>query len=63
MAHVQDKDRPEFECTSIIDITLTDLNDNAPAFTPSKIIANIPEDSDIGTLVTKVHATDNDVGE
>nr|XP_018896045.1 PREDICTED: fat-like cadherin-related tumor suppressor homolog isoform X2 [Bemisia tabaci] len=62
VAHVQDKDRPEFECTSIIDITLTDLNDNAPAFTPSKIIANIPEDSDIGTLVTKVHATDNDVG-
>lgn len=62
VAHVQDKDRPEFECVSAIDIVISDLNDNAPAFVPSKLIANVPEDSDIGIVVTKVHAIDNDVG-
>ncbi|GFQ74088.1 fat-like cadherin-related tumor suppressor homolog [Trichonephila clavata] len=61
-AHVQDKGKPEWECTSTVEVLLSDVNDNAPQFAQELYSVNIPEDSEVGTLITKVHATDKDIG-
>lgn len=41
---------------------MSDLNDNAPAFSLPIYTVSLPEDAETGTLVTKVHATDIDIG-
>ncbi|XP_023314181.1 fat-like cadherin-related tumor suppressor homolog isoform X1 [Trichogramma pretiosum] len=61
-AHVQDRDKPSWECSSQLEIVISDLNDNAPKFSQQSYSATLPEDVEIGTLVTKVHATDDDIG-
>ncbi|XP_053978063.1 fat-like cadherin-related tumor suppressor homolog isoform X1 [Hylaeus volcanicus] len=61
-AHVQDRDKPSWECSSQLEILVSDLNDNAPKFTMQTYSATLPEDVEVGTLVTKVHATDDDIG-
>lgn len=61
-AHVQDRDKPAWECSSQLEILVSDLNDNPPKFTMQSYSATLPEDVEVGTLVTKVHATDNDIG-
>ncbi|XP_026296983.1 fat-like cadherin-related tumor suppressor homolog isoform X4 [Apis mellifera] len=61
-AHVQDRDKPSWECSSQLEILISDLNDNAPKFTMQTYSATLPEDVEVGTLVTKVHATDDDIG-
>ncbi|XP_046748553.1 fat-like cadherin-related tumor suppressor homolog isoform X2 [Diprion similis] len=61
-AHVQDRDKPAWECSSQLEILVSDLNDNAPKFTMQSYSATLPEDVEVGTLVTKVHATDDDIG-
>uniref|UniRef100_A0A182MY58 Uncharacterized protein n=1 Tax=Anopheles dirus TaxID=7168 RepID=A0A182MY58_9DIPT len=62
MAHVQDRDHPGWECSSQIELTLTDLNDNPPEFSMNPYSVTLPEDAEVGTLVTKIHATDSDIG-
>ncbi|XP_058065437.1 fat-like cadherin-related tumor suppressor homolog [Anopheles bellator] len=62
MAHVQDRDHPGWECSSQIELTLTDLNDNPPDFSMNPYSVTLPEDAEVGTLVTKIHATDADIG-
>ncbi|XP_011297771.1 fat-like cadherin-related tumor suppressor homolog isoform X1 [Fopius arisanus] len=61
-AHVQDRDKSYWECSSQLEIIVSDLNDNAPRFTMSSYSTALPEDVKVGTLVTKVHATDDDIG-
>ncbi|XP_014488108.1 PREDICTED: fat-like cadherin-related tumor suppressor homolog [Dinoponera quadriceps] len=61
-AHVQDRDKPMWECSSQLEILISDLNDNAPRFTMQTYSSTLPEDVEVGTLVTKVHATDDDIG-
>lgn len=61
-AHVQDRDHPGWECSSQIEIVVSDLNDNPPQFSMNLYTVTLPEDAEIGTLVTKVHATDADIG-
>lgn len=61
-AHVQDRDHPGWECSSEITIVLSDLNDNKPLFSMNPYSVTLPEDAEVGTLVTKIHATDADVG-
>lgn len=61
-AHVQDKEHATWECSSQIELTISDLNDNAPIFNLPYYSVSLPEDVEIGTLVTKVHATDADIG-
>lgn len=61
-AHVQDKGKPEWECTSTVEVLLSDVNDNAPEFAKDLYSVNIPEDAEVGTLITKVHASDRDIG-
>lgn len=61
-AHVQDRDHSGWECSSQIEISLTDLNDNNPEFSMNPYSVTLPEDAEVNTLVTKIHATDADVG-
>lgn len=61
-AHVQDRDKPVWECSSQLEILVSDLNDNPPKFTMTSYSTTLPEDVEVGTLVTKVHATDDDIG-
>lgn len=62
LAHVQDRDHSGWECSSQVEIVVTDLNDNAPQFSMQTYSVTLPEDAEVGTLVTKVHATDSDIG-
>lgn len=62
VAHVQDRDHSGWECSSQVEIVLTDLNDNPPQFSMHTYTVTLPEDAEVGTLVTKVHATDDDIG-
>lgn len=61
-AIVQDRDNVAWECSSEIDIVVSDLNDNAPLFSLPHYTVTLPENVEVGTLVTKVHATDMDIG-
>ncbi|XP_059061183.1 fat-like cadherin-related tumor suppressor homolog, partial [Achroia grisella] len=63
VAHAQDRERPEWECSSELQLALDDVNDNSPRFSADTYSVTLPEDADIGTLVAKVHATDADLGE
>ncbi|XP_068628013.1 fat-like cadherin-related tumor suppressor homolog [Battus philenor] len=63
VAHAQDRDRPEWECSTELEVALDDVNDNAPRFSTDTYSVTLPEDADVGTLVAKVHATDADLGE
>lgn len=61
-AHVQDREHSSWECSSKIELIISDLNDNAPIFSLPYYSVALPEDVEIGTLVTKIHATDADIG-
>lgn len=62
VAHVQDHDRSGWECSSQVEILISDLNDNAPKFSSQTYSVSLLEDAEVGTLVTKMHATDVDIG-
>lgn len=62
VAHVQDRDRPEWQCSSQLEIIVSDLNDNKPEFSMESYRATLAEDMEVGSLVTKVHANDKDLG-
>ncbi|ESO94055.1 hypothetical protein LOTGIDRAFT_104487 [Lottia gigantea] len=49
-------------CTSEVNIYISDINDNAPVFTLTENTFSIQEDARINTLVTRVTATDKDLG-
>lgn len=53
-AHAQDRERPDWECSSELRVALDDVNDNAPRFSTPTYSVTLPEDADIGTLVAKV---------
>ena len=44
------------------EITLQDVNDNAPLFSPTRYSGNITENSETGLSILKVNATDIDLG-
>ena len=49
-------------CTSEVYVTLTDINDCEPQFTQQQYTVSIPENSEVNTLLTRVSATDQDLG-
>ena len=54
---------PEQKSTTIpVYIRLEDVNDTPPLFSQSQYSAVVPENSEIGTLVAQVVATDPDLG-
>lgn len=61
-AYVHDKERSNWKCSSQIELIISDLNDNAPLFSLPYYSVTLPEDVEVGTLVTKIHATDADIG-
>ncbi|XP_052738209.1 fat-like cadherin-related tumor suppressor homolog isoform X2 [Bicyclus anynana] len=62
-AHAQDRERAAWACSSELELELDDVNDNAPRFSAPLYSVTLPEDAEPGTLVAKVHATDDDLGE
>ncbi|XP_026070226.1 protocadherin-9 isoform X3 [Carassius auratus] len=59
---VEDGGNPQKSSTAILQVTVTDVNDNRPVFKESQIEVHIPENSPIGTSVVHLLATDADVG-
>lgn len=47
----------------LINIQVTDMNDNAPVFKPMNYSVNVPENSDVSVPVVSVTATDKDEGD
>lgn len=62
-AHVQDREKSDWECVSKVEITMLDINDNAPLFkSNNNNTASLSEDAQIGTIVIKMQAVDADIG-
>lgn len=59
---VEDGGSPQKSSTAILQVTVTDVNDNKPVFKESQIEVHIPENSIIGTSVVQLQATDADIG-
>ncbi|XP_021417534.1 protocadherin-11 X-linked isoform X2 [Oncorhynchus mykiss] len=59
---VEDGGTPPKSSTAILQVTISDVNDNRPVFKDSEVEVNIPENAPIGTSVTQLHATDADLG-
>ncbi|XP_028265862.1 protocadherin Fat 4-like [Parambassis ranga] len=47
---------------AVVEVEVTDVNDNSPVFAPSSVTKSVPEDTETGTNVTVVQATDKDSG-
>ncbi|XP_048186973.1 protocadherin gamma-C5 isoform X1 [Perognathus longimembris pacificus] len=48
--------------TSLLSVTVLDVNDNAPAFQASVLRVGLPENAPVGTLLLRLNATDPDEG-
>uniref|UniRef100_A0A8C1LKF2 Protocadherin 9 n=1 Tax=Cyprinus carpio TaxID=7962 RepID=A0A8C1LKF2_CYPCA len=59
---VEDGGNPQKSSTAILQVTVTDVNDNRPIFKEGQIEVHIPENSPVGTSVVQLQATDADVG-
>ncbi|TKS68735.1 Protocadherin Fat 4 FAT tumor suppressor -like protein 4 [Collichthys lucidus] len=46
--------------SAIVEVQVTDINDNGPVFASSSVTKSVPEDKEIGSNVTDVPATDKD---
>ncbi|KAM4750324.1 protocadherin-23 isoform 2-T3 [Anableps anableps] len=62
MVSVSDRGTPPLNSSSIIKVTVTDCNDNAPVFSSAKYHAQVSEGSQIGTSLVQVSALDPDLG-
>ncbi|XP_046548571.1 LOW QUALITY PROTEIN: protocadherin Fat 4-like [Haliotis rubra] len=51
---------PALSTVGVVRVTVVDLNDNAPTFTPDFFTQSLSEDATLGTSVTTVYATDAD---
>nr|XP_012635462.1 protocadherin-11 X-linked [Microcebus murinus] len=60
---VEDGGFPQRSSTAILQVSVTDTNDNHPVFKEEEIEVSIPENAPVGTSVTQLHATDADIGE
>ncbi|KAG9331117.1 hypothetical protein JZ751_020200 [Albula glossodonta] len=59
---VEDGGSPQKSSTAILQVTVTDVNDNKPVFKESQVDVHIPENSPVGTSVVQLIATDADIG-
>nr|CAD7570225.1 unnamed protein product [Timema californicum] len=53
---------PPLSDTTDVEITVADVNDNAPVFKKLSYLGSIPEDALVGTSVLHISATDADMG-
>ena len=49
-------------CQAEVYVTVTDVNDNEPIFTQFQYTVAIPENAEVNTLLTRVSASDEDLG-
>uniref|UniRef100_A0A3P9MRX1 Cadherin domain-containing protein n=1 Tax=Poecilia reticulata TaxID=8081 RepID=A0A3P9MRX1_POERE len=59
---VSDRGTPPLNSSSIIKVTVTDCNDNAPVFSSAEYHAEVSESSQIGTSLVHISALDPDLG-
>ncbi|XP_069746695.1 protocadherin-9 isoform X3 [Narcine bancroftii] len=59
---VEDGGSPQKSSTAILQVTVSDVNDNRPVFQESQLEVRLPEDAPLGTSVIQLHATDADAG-
>lgn len=59
---VTDGGSPPLSDTAIVEIRITDINDNDPKFNSSREDISVLENSPIGKVLLKVAATDEDIG-
>lgn len=45
---------------AVVEVQVTDVNDNSPVFSSSSVSKSVPEDAEVGSNVTVVPATDKD---
>ncbi|KAM6941222.1 protocadherin Fat 4 [Lycodopsis pacificus] len=45
---------------AVVEVQVTDVNDNSPVFTSGSVTKSVPEDAEVGSNVTAVPATDKD---
>ncbi|KAK2904214.1 protocadherin-11 X-linked isoform X1 [Channa argus] len=59
---VEDGGNPPKSSTAILQVTISDVNDNRPVFKDSEVEVSVPENAPMGTSVAQLHATDADLG-
>ncbi|KAM6953553.1 protocadherin-11 X-linked isoform 2-T2 [Aplochiton taeniatus] len=59
---VEDGGTPPKSSTAILQVTISDVNDNRPVFKDSEVEVSVPENAAMGTSVTQLHASDADLG-
>ncbi|XP_052462720.1 protocadherin Fat 1-like isoform X1 [Carassius gibelio] len=59
----QDQGRPSRSTTTTLDISVTDINDNAPIFSKQHYETKVSEHAEVGSSVIDIMATDKDDGE
>ncbi|KAL4226469.1 hypothetical protein ACF0H5_014452 [Mactra antiquata] len=59
---VSDGGSPTLTGTTTINVAITTENEHDPAFPSTTVTVNLDEDSGIGTTITQVIASDNDIG-
>ena len=60
VVRASDGGAPPLSSTALVDITVSDLNDNRPQFTPRAFTVTVGEDAAVGSSVTTVSAADAD---
>ena len=58
-----DHGHPQFTSYAILNITVTDFNDNQPKFSQNSFSLGVSEDTDVDTYFDQITATDEDTGE
>ncbi|KAI9526739.1 Protocadherin-11 X-linked [Dissostichus eleginoides] len=48
--------------TAILQVTISDVNDNRPVFKDTELEVSVPENAPMGTSVAQLHASDADLG-
>ncbi|XP_015231642.1 PREDICTED: protocadherin-11 X-linked-like isoform X2 [Cyprinodon variegatus] len=59
---VEDGGSPPKSSTAILQVTISDVNDNRPIFRDNELEVEVPENAQMGTSVAQLHATDADLG-
>ncbi|XP_062910893.1 protocadherin-16-like [Mobula hypostoma] len=57
-----DQGHPQRSCSASVFVHVLDINDNTPTFQESSYVAEVEEDSTVGTIVLQVSAVDADAG-
>lgn len=58
-----DDGHPQFTSYAVLNITVTDFNDNQPKFSQNSYNLGVSEDSAVDTYFDQIIATDEDTGE